>query len=75
MQAMRFPEWYASQPRGTGQRLVRELNIGTTTIHRLNQGGLVTAYELASKISAATGGAVSIEELCVAPKKGKRRVK
>lgn len=61
---MTFDEWARLQPRGTMMGLVRAGITSNTTIHRLRRGGRVQSYELARRISDATGGAVSIAALC-----------
>ncbi len=61
---MRLREWLATQPKGTQARLVRETGLGETTVHLASCGRRVGRYETARKISEATGGAVSIAELC-----------
>ena len=64
---MTFHEWYQAQPRGTSQRLIRDLKIGPSTIARLNEGKPVATYALAKKISDATDGSVSVADLCEPP--------
>lgn len=62
--AVRFSDWFAMQPRGRGLKTARVAGVGTTTIYQLVRGVPLRRYDVARRISAATGGAVSIEELC-----------
>lgn len=61
---MDFPTWAALQPHGTLKRIERETRIGYTTLHRLKRGDRLDSYQLAERVSRATGGAVSIDDLC-----------
>lgn len=76
---MRFTDWLKAQPRGSMARLERESGISHTTGFRLVNGCRVTNFEIATRVSAATGGQVSIAELCdlslptTVPLKRKRR--
>lgn len=64
---MRFSEWVGTQPRGTLKRLERQTGVGYTTLQRLRLGQTLVRYDIARKLSEATGGEVSIDDLCVAP--------
>ena len=68
---MKFATWYQREPRGTYKRL-HDLGVGSATIYKLRKGGTIDSYALAALISEATGGEVSIDELCRAKAKGKR---
>lgn len=68
---MRFAKWYENAPKGTYRRLHFDLGIASATIFKLRQGDVIDSYALASLISEATGGEVSVAELCVKAK-GKR---
>lgn len=62
--------------KGTGEmtRLHRESGVSYATIHRLSKKGhRLSHYDSAKRLSEATGGVVSIAELCEAPKLRKRR--
>jgi hypothetical protein len=65
--------------RGTGEmtRLHRRSGVSYATIHRLatKDGERLDSWKAAKKLSAATDGAVSMEELCELPtkKSAKRR--
>lgn len=61
---MTFSEWLTTQPRGALMRVEREVACSHTTLWRIQGGKPVTSYKLARKISDATGGAVSVDELC-----------
>ena len=69
---MNFAAWYKKQPKGTYKRLHFDLGIASATVYKLRKGGTIDSYALASLISEATGGEVSIQSLCEAPKRGKR---
>ncbi len=61
---MDFAAWIQTQPYGTLKRIEREHRVGYMTLHRLKKGERLDSYELASRVSRATDGAVSIDELC-----------
>ncbi len=61
---MDFPTWVQSQPRGVLKRIERDCGIGYTTLHRLKRGARLDSYDLAKRLSAATGGEVTIDDLC-----------
>lgn len=61
---MRFPEWVQSQEKGALKRIEREVGVGYTTLMRLNAGETITRYDVAKRISDATGGEVTVDELC-----------
>lgn len=69
---MNFASWYKKQPKGTYKRLHFDLGVASATVYKLRKGGTIDSYSLASLISEATGGEVSIDELCRAKAKGKR---
>jgi hypothetical protein len=48
-------------------RLCRETGLGLRTIYAIRDGVNLPRFATAKKISEATGGAVSIEELCEPP--------
>lgn len=68
---MNFAAWYKKQPKGTYKRLHFDLGVASATVYKLRKGGTIDSYALASLISEATGGEVSVAELCVKAK-GKR---
>lgn len=55
---MTLKEWLRSKGRGECSRLVREALVSYPTIREAQKGNLVSD-EIAQRISAATGGAVS----------------
>lgn len=61
---MRFDEWIRTQPHGTMKRLEHEMRVGYTTLQRLRAGERIRRYDIARRISDATGGAVTITDLC-----------
>jgi transcriptional regulator with XRE-family HTH domain len=62
---MTFDDWAKKQPHGTLKRLERELGVGYSTLMRLRRGEHIARYDVAKKISDATGGEVSVDEICV----------
>ena len=65
---MNFASWYKKQPKGTYKRLHFDLGVASATVYKLRKGGTIDSYALASLISEATGGEVSVQELCCAKK-------
>ena len=65
---MNFAAWYKKQPKGTYKRLHFDLGVASATVYKLRKGGTIDSYALASLISEATGGEVSVAELCVSKK-------
>lgn len=61
---MRFPEWVQTQERGALKRIERQTGVGYTTLMRLNSGDTIARYDVAKRISEATDGAVTVDELC-----------
>lgn len=61
---MDFKTWAEAQSHGVLKRIERETGVGYTTLHRLKRGDRLDSYALAEKVSEATGGEVSIAELC-----------
>jgi hypothetical protein len=61
---MRFSEWVEGQPRGAMKRLERETGVGYNTLARLRRGETLRRYDVAKTLSDATGGAVSVADLC-----------
>lgn len=70
---MRFPEFVRTQPRGWVKRLDREGVASESSLRKLVAGGVISDYLMAERISDATGGAVTIPELCKPPAKRRRR--
>lgn len=63
---MTFAEWVKDQPYGVLKRLERQHGFGYQTLARVKRGELLKRYDIAKHLSEATGGAVSIAELCEA---------
>jgi hypothetical protein len=63
---MDFPTWLKAQPRGTAKRIERETGVGSTTLQRCMQR-IPAGPGVAKRISAATAGEVTPEELCFPP--------
>lgn len=61
---MDFRTWAEAQPHGTLKRIERETGVAYTTLHRLKRGDRLDSYALAERVSRATGGEVSIDDLC-----------
>jgi hypothetical protein len=64
---MRLREWVENRGRGELVRLMHATRVAYTTLHKLANDQNTARYPTAKKISAATGGAVSIAELCELP--------
>lgn len=71
--AMRLDEYVAKHGRGTMRVLAEASGVSYLTIRNATQGMRIKLYDIALAISKATGGAVSVAELCEPPKKGRRR--
>lgn len=63
---MDFPTWLKTQPRGTALRIVRDARVGMTTLQRCMKR-IPAGPGVALRISAATGGEVTPEELSFPP--------
>ena len=76
---MRLREYVDAKGRGEITRIVRVAEVANTTVHDALKGHAIARYDTAKRISEATGGLVSIEELCepsaapVEPTKRNRR--
>lgn len=72
---MRLGQWVKQQGVGELTRLRRETGVAYTTIHLLAHDHHPATYAVAVKLSDATGGAVSVAELCELPRKRLRRAR
>lgn len=70
---MRLSEWVTTRGKGELARLTRVTGLSYPTVHGLANGRHRARYATAKLISAATGGAVSIVELCELPPKRRAR--
>jgi hypothetical protein len=61
---MTLSDWLEAQPKGVLTRLARDSGLAYTTVFFVAHGGSVKTLDTARKLSDATGGAVSVEELC-----------
>lgn len=61
---MRFSEYLEQAGHGEMKRLERETELGYMTLHRTKRGERIRDYLKAKVLSEATGGKVSIAELC-----------
>jgi len=66
---MRLADWIEREGRGAISRLVRETGCAASTFHTHINGKPIAEYQTAKRISEATGGEVSIEELCEPPRR------
>jgi DNA-binding phage protein len=64
LMCMRFKEWLSTQPHGTMMRICRDTGLGLRTIYAVRDGVNTPRFATAKRISEATGGAVTIEDLC-----------
>lgn len=63
---MDYPTWLKSQPHGTAKRIEREAKVGWMTLQRCAKY-VPCGPKIAKRISEATGGEVSPEELSFPP--------
>lgn len=69
---MRLDQWVAAADPGELSRLARETQLAYTTVFAIAHGQQTPKYATAKRISEATGGEVTIAELCE-PRSGRRR--
>jgi|GEM_PF-2668857 len=60
---MQLKEWVNHKGRGAAKQLAVLCGVHAETIYRVGRGVTKPSYELAGKISVATGGHVTIEDL------------
>jgi hypothetical protein len=74
---MTLAEFMAGKPHGTLAELARAARMSYTAVHRALNGKPLKMYEKAKALSDATGGAVTVKELCepVIAKKRRGRAK
>jgi hypothetical protein len=61
---MHLDEYVAREGRGTLEKLRRETGLAYTTVFKASRRVPIKTYDAARRISLATGGEVSIAELC-----------
>lgn len=61
---MTLHDYIEAQGAGTISRLMRTTGCAATTLHGVLDGAPIARYELAKRIADATGGAVTVHELC-----------
>lgn len=61
---MTLHDYIEAQGAGTISRLMRTTGCAATTLHGVLDGAPIARYELAKRISDATGGVVTVAELC-----------
>lgn len=66
-ESMRLQQWLEQEGRGEVSRLVRVANVAASTIYDHLGGKPIRLYDVAKRISDATGGTVSIPDLCEEP--------
>jgi len=69
---MRLDEWIAQRPAGELSRLQRATRLAYTTVFAIAHGQQTPRYATAKRISDATGGEVTIADLCE-PRVGRKR--
>lgn len=69
---MRLDEWVAQSAAGELSRLARKTKLAYTTVFAIAHGQQTPRYNTAKRLSDATGGEVSIAELCE-PRAGRKR--
>jgi len=62
MRRMKLADWIAKQPRGTVRRLAAREGVREATFYEAARHGL-KRLDVAKRLSAVTGGAVSVAEL------------
>jgi hypothetical protein len=67
---MKFATWLAKQAHGTRARVIREVG-SERAVRRAQCGEPIATYQLAEKLSKATGGVVTVASLCK-PRKGEK---
>lgn len=70
---MTLAEWCAQEGHGEKRRLEAVTKLGYNTIVYLAAGRYGATYDTARKLSEATGGKVTIEELCDPTGSAKRK--
>lgn len=60
---MNLRDWLNAQGRSATKRVAEHLDINPKSLRRIARGEYGPSFELAGKISAATGGAVTLEDL------------
>ena len=71
---MRLREWVKAEGHGAIAELARRAGVSASFLSTLvSEKRVVIEYPTAQRISDATGGAVSIEELCTAKRQRRRR--
>lgn len=61
---MHLDEYLARGGRGTLERLREKTNLAYTTLYRAKRREPIKTWETAKTISVATGGVVTVQELC-----------
>lgn len=61
---MQLRDWLEQQPAGVITRLHHDTKLACSTIHKIKRGTMVPSYRVAKILSDATGGEVTIADLC-----------
>ena len=61
---MRLADWIQERGRGAMAALSRDSGLSYLTVFRASRGRAIKTYATAKALSVATGGVVSVEELC-----------
>ena len=61
---MKLSDYLEAKPRGEAMRLQREACVSASTIYDHLNGRPIAKYDVAKRLSDATGGEVTIADLC-----------
>lgn len=61
---MRLHEYFEKKGSKTPQEIAEESGVSYTTVKSARRGMAIKLYDVAQRISAATGGKVTVRELC-----------
>lgn len=64
IKTVHFDDWLAEQPRGAQAKIYREVGVSFGTMWNAQKRIPVKHYEVARRLSEATGGIVTIKALC-----------
>ncbi len=63
---MTLADWVKDAGRGAMSRLSQSTGVAYSTVHNAVKGQLIKQYDVAKKLSDATGGLVTVADLCEA---------
>lgn len=61
---MKLSKWLEARGRGAAAQLARDAEVDYSTIHRVKGGEILKDYMTAKRIADATGGEVTVKDLC-----------